>query len=93
MIFSSSLGEQSRKPNAAKNKDRRVRGVLEGAWKEWTARFQQESGAEIGQAVVKSEVRKRFCLKGEAGAKQGGLRTIEEEKVVWMALPPCTRSA
>lgn len=76
-----------------RTKERSVPGVLESASKEWTARFQQESGAEIGQVVVKSEVRKRFGLKGEAGTTQGGLRTIEEEKVVWMALPPCTGSA
>jgi hypothetical protein len=44
--------------------------------KEWTARFQQESGAEIGQEKVRSDSDEtescEFVSKVEAGAKQGG---------------------
>jgi hypothetical protein len=43
--------------------------------KEWTARFQQESGAEIGQEKVRSDSdeaeRCELVSKVEAGAKQG----------------------
>ncbi len=48
-IVGTLLRKQGRKPVSVKNKDCSVRGVLEYVLKEWTARFQQESGARIGQ--------------------------------------------
>ncbi len=38
-LVRTSLSKQGRKPDSEKNKDCSVRGVLEYALKEWTARF------------------------------------------------------